>query len=190
GGPDCVGCHGSGAALEDVNTTVFNSSIHAGLNSGAANVTPVNELSKACWACHGNGSEPTGHPNQTVGGSNPANVTYPLNCTEAKCHINGTPPGTTITGAQPNITMEHVPPGNESTDIWTLFASNCTDCHGNSLVSHVEPEWGLANETDHSNVSHYGSTSGLVTPTSTCDLCHTNSTTGSQWGNATQVRHP
>ncbi|MDW7777292.1 MAG: cytochrome c3 family protein [Methanosarcinales archaeon] len=190
GGPDCVGCHGSGAALEDVNTTVFNSSIHAGLNSGAVNVTPVNELSKACWACHGNGSEPTGHPNQTVGGSNPANVTYPLNCTEAKCHINGTPPGTTITGAQPNITMEHVPPGNESTDIWTLFASNCTDCHGNSLVSHVEPEWGLANETDHSNVSHYGSTSGLVTPTSTCDLCHTNSTTGSQWGNATQVRHP
>ena len=195
GGPDCVVCHGTGAPLADVNTTIFNTSIHATLNSGAVNTTPVNILSKACWACHGNGTEPSGHPNQTVSVSNPANVTYPLNCTEAKCHVNGTPAGITISGTQPGITLQHIPDVNYTSTIWTDYqagnADSCTYCHNKSITNHTEPEFGAANETDHSNVSHYGSRTDLVTPTTNCDLCHKNATTGLEWGNATQgLRHP
>ncbi|TFH47409.1 MAG: hypothetical protein E4G94_00110 [ANME-2 cluster archaeon] len=191
GGPDCLYCHGTGRPSADVNTSVFNSSIHAILNDQASNSTPLNDtLSKACWACHGNGTEPSGHPNQTVGGSNPSNTTFPLNCTEGKCHVNSTPTGTSISGNQPNITLEHVPNINSSTEVITQYAINCTDCHNNSITSHLEPEWGLANENDHSNVSHYGSKTNLITPTVQCTLCHKNATNGQEWGNATQIRHP
>ncbi|MCL7414386.1 MAG: hypothetical protein M8353_12375, partial [ANME-2 cluster archaeon] len=184
GGPDCIKCHGTNGTNPEVNTTIFISGMHGNLNDGATNVTILTyPTSKACWACHGNGSEPSGHPNQTISASNPANVTYPLNCTEAKCHVNGTPAGLTITGTQPNITLQHIPDMNDSSTIWTDYqsgnADSCTYCHNKSIITHIEPIInGSADETDHSNVSHYGSKTELVTPTTNCDLCHKNATIG------------
>ncbi|MCL7414144.1 MAG: hypothetical protein M8353_11120, partial [ANME-2 cluster archaeon] len=183
GTPDCIDCHGLGKPQEDVNETAFGLSIHKDLNKNAVNVTVLNNtLSKACWACHGNGSEPSGHVNDSLGAGVPANTTRPLNCSAGQCHVNGTPSGTLINGNQPNATIEHVPESimNDSTDLVTTIAVDCTLCHKNSLTYSNDPVNGSANESDSSNVSHYGSLTSTnisaVQPTTDCSLCHKNTT--------------
>ena len=197
GTPDCIDCHGLGKPQADINETAINLSIHKDLNKNAVNVTILNNiLSKACWACHGDGSEPSGHVNDSLGVGIPANTTRPLNCSNGQCHVNGTPSGVTITGNQPNATIEHVPESikNISTDIPTIIAVDCTLCHKNSLTYNNDPVRGDANESDSSNVSHYGTLSSTnisaVQSTSDCTLCHKNATNALVWGNATQIRHP
>jgi hypothetical protein len=79
GGPDCVLCHDlGGSAPYHVNITVMNSSdaIHKNINNNAT--TSLDFNNKRCWACHGNGSEPSGHP---------TNYKTPYNCTD--CHVAG-----------------------------------------------------------------------------------------------------
>ncbi len=49
GGPDCTTCHG----VKDVG-------VHKLLNNNAA--SKVGDENKPCWACHGDGNEPRGHP--------------------------------------------------------------------------------------------------------------------------------
>ncbi|MBW6518333.1 MAG: carboxypeptidase regulatory-like domain-containing protein, partial [ANME-2 cluster archaeon] len=197
GTSDCIDCHGLGKPQADVNETAFGLSIHKDLNKDAVNVTALNNsLSKACWACHGNGSEPSGHVNDSLGVGVPANTTRPLNCSEGQCHVNGTPSGVFINGSQPNATIEHVPQAiiNDSTDIYTSIAVDCTLCHKNSLMYNNDPVNGSANESDASNVSHYGSLTSTnisaVQPTTDCTLCHKNTTNAPLWANATQIRHP
>ncbi|MBW6518972.1 MAG: hypothetical protein K0A89_10790, partial [ANME-2 cluster archaeon] len=197
GNPDCLGCHGDtgGELNQDVNVSAFSSSVHANLNSNATNVTILNNtMSKACWACHGNGSEPNNeHPSAPLSATNPANTTYPLDCTDGDCHVNGRPNGSTFNDTIP-VAIEHVPSGlNDSTDLTTGY--NCSaSCHNNSLTPHIEPFNGTRSETDLSNVSHYGNLSTVsisaVQPTTDCTLCHKNTTNAPSWGNATQIRHP
>ena len=196
GSRDCLQCHGESGIMPDINVSAFSSSVHAGLNSNATNSTPINNLSKACWACHGNGSDPgTQHPSDPLSATNPANVTFPLDCTEGDCHVNGTPQGSTFDDTIPG-TIEHIPAGlNGSTDITTNY--NCSaSCHVSSLTPHIEPINGTRNETDLSNVSHYGNVSGPEiarvqdAASLNCVLCHKNATNGAVWGNAPQVRHP
>ncbi|MCL7413894.1 MAG: cytochrome c3 family protein, partial [ANME-2 cluster archaeon] len=193
GGPDCVACHGTGGARPDVNESAMNISVHALLNSNQSASGLTNNLSKACWACHGNGSQPTQHPSDPLSASNPANTTFPLDCTEGDCHVNGTPAGSTFDDPIP-ITIEHIPYGlNDSSDITAGY--NCSaSCHNSSLTPHIEPINGTRNETDLSNVSHYGSLTSTnisaVQPTTDCSLCHKNTTNALVWGNVTQIRHP
>ncbi|MCL7412825.1 MAG: fibronectin type III domain-containing protein [ANME-2 cluster archaeon] len=196
GGPDCLLCHGDagGEILPDVNISAFNNSVHSNLNNNASNVSVLsNDLSKACWACHGNGSEPGKHPSEAITATNPANVTFPLDCTEGDCHVNGTPAGSTFNDSIPNVT-EHVPAALNDPDINTDH--NCSaSCHVNSLSPRGEPETGIRNATDLSNVSHYGTITGpeiarVQINTPNCIDCHRNVTNALLWGNATQIRHP
>ncbi|MBW6518514.1 MAG: fibronectin type III domain-containing protein [ANME-2 cluster archaeon] len=195
GTPDCLGCHGLGRPQEDINETAFGLSIHKDLNTNATNVTVLNNtLSKTCWACHGNGSEPGGHINNSLGPNVPANTTRPLNCSEAKCHVNGTAIyNVTINGTQPISTIEHIP-GQFRSTLTDIIAVDCTLCHKNSLTYNNDTKRGLANESDASNVSHYGSLTttniSAVKPTTDCTLCHKNTTNNVTWGGAMQVRHP
>ncbi|MDL5503066.1 MAG: hypothetical protein QSU88_07610, partial [Candidatus Methanoperedens sp.] len=57
GGPDCISCHdsrGGGAPADKrIDIVSFNLSVHYGMNGGG---------NGACWACHGNGTAPSGHP--------------------------------------------------------------------------------------------------------------------------------
>ncbi|MCL7414211.1 MAG: hypothetical protein M8353_11480, partial [ANME-2 cluster archaeon] len=191
GGPDCIDCHGTGGIFEDVNETAMNQGIHANLN----NQTPIsngswNSLNKACWACHANGSEPSGHVNDILGPGVPANTTRPLNCSAGPCHVDGIPKDNTISGTQPKNTIEHVPDINTVTSIFTKGAINCVYCHKKDITPHIEPTRGSANETDASNISHYGDNANLITPTSNCEICHKDTTNASIWGNPPQVRHP
>ncbi|MBE0667996.1 MAG: hypothetical protein IH593_10060, partial [Bacteroidales bacterium] len=58
GTADCLNCHGTDGARPDVNTSAFIQSEHGNLNSAALNDTILNfTQSKACWACHSNGTE-------------------------------------------------------------------------------------------------------------------------------------
>ncbi|MDI6859381.1 MAG: multiheme c-type cytochrome [Methanocellales archaeon] len=61
---DCVACHDiGGMAPIHVNVSVMKSGVHAELNDEATNKTELTDpISKACWACHGDGTEPMGHP--------------------------------------------------------------------------------------------------------------------------------
>ncbi len=78
GGPDCISCHGVGKmAPKHIDTTVLGQSIHARLNATAVNST-ANVLNVTCWACHGDGSQPTGRVH-------PARYDTPKVCTD--CHI-------------------------------------------------------------------------------------------------------
>ncbi|MCL7414246.1 MAG: hypothetical protein M8353_11665, partial [ANME-2 cluster archaeon] len=196
GGRDCVLCHGESGGMPDINVSAFNSSVHADLNSNNAATGLTYNLSKACWACHGNGSDPGNqHPSNPLSATNPANTTYPLDCTDGDCHVNGTPTGSTFDDPIPNTT-EHIPFGlSDDTDITT--PNNCSaSCHLNSLTPHIEPINGTRSETDLSNVSHYGNItssniSKVQNPTGlNCVLCHKNTTNNATWGGATQMRHP
>jgi hypothetical protein len=51
GGPDCVSCHGTKELGR-----------HIPINQDASST--VSEKNKPCWACHGDGKEPKGHPGQ------------------------------------------------------------------------------------------------------------------------------
>ncbi|MCK4928253.1 MAG: hypothetical protein KAR76_00810, partial [Methanosarcinales archaeon] len=187
---NCLGCHDNTAAYLDVNVSAMNASAHANLN----NLTPlsnasINPLNKACWACHGNGTEPAGnHSKGTVNATNPANYTTPLNCNDGDCHINGTPPGSSISGPPIPIVIEHVPKINTSTDIDT--PDNCSYCHNQSLTPRVINDSNATNVTVLSNVSHYSSTSSLISTTVDCSLCHKNASIGIQWNVSDQIRHP
>jgi len=71
--PDCGRCHESVGAV----SSAVGGSVHAGLNVEAPNETVLTDpAAKACWACHGNGTEPVGHPPE---------YKTPLNCLD--CHV-------------------------------------------------------------------------------------------------------
>ena len=111
GGPDCKSCHdaGSTSASKLVNFSAMNSSGagHKNLNSGAS--ATVDTENKKCWACHGDGTQPSGHP---------AAYKTPVEC--QNCH----------TGAgsfSAPIVAEHQQAGQD-----VITAVNCTSCHDNN----------------------------------------------------------
>jgi len=85
GGPNCIGCHDTGGLASGggklINATAMNESfaLHSSLNTGATNSSSIPAQNKKCWACHGNGSEPSNE--------HPANYDTPYQC--VNCHVPG-----------------------------------------------------------------------------------------------------
>jgi len=75
---DCVHCHDldSGMDIKRVDAIASRLGAHAGLNCNASSETVLSDpIDKACWACHGIGTEPDVHPD-----------TKPEECVD--CHVN------------------------------------------------------------------------------------------------------
>lgn len=108
GGPDCKSCHDiGGIAPKHVNFTDMNSTgaIHKKLNNAAS--ATVNPENKKCWACHGDGTEPGGHP---------SNYKTPRVCID--CHASGTYKVDNHRQGGVNIST----------------AASCANCHNNSII--------------------------------------------------------
>lgn len=173
--PDCISCHtGEGIAPYKLDLESFKTGVHAGLNKDATHTDFLSDnMSKACWACHGNGSEPDEHLANNMG-----NWT-PKICVE--CHVNP------VFGVKQ--VYSHYPGAAVST------RATCIDCHSNTLSnksnSLSNTSITLSNNVPietlnlAAGVSHYSNRNGLPV-TSSCDVCHNNST--SVWGSPPQVR--
>jgi hypothetical protein len=165
--PDCISCHTSkGVAPIKIDLESFKTGVHAGLNKNATHTGFLSDdINKACWACHGNGSEPAEHLS-----NNPGNWT-PKTC--AECHV--------YSGFGAKQIYSHYPGAAISTK------AACIDCHSNTLSNTSSNN--VSNRTLNlaSGVSHYSTRKGLPV-TSSCDVCHNNSTSAFVWGNAPQIR--
>jgi hypothetical protein len=184
GGPDCVLCHdinGNGTPPDQrINASAIKQGVHRNLNNGAINTTNLSDsIDKACWACHGNGTEPNQHPD---------NYKTPYACPD--CHnatfgLNLTDPSV-ISNLTTKTVYEHIPPPyyQEINSILNNSNATCTGCHNMSMINYTDSGFSIA-----SNVSHYASRINLVSPTINCSLCHKNPTNASAyWANLT--RHP
>ncbi len=177
GGANCTSCHGLSGTLSDgkrINQTAMNSSLslHKDLNKNAAASDANYSESKKCWACHGNGQEPSGHP---------TNYKTPYNC--VYCHVSGAGqnfnyiPNNTIL----NVTQHYW----NGTSINTSGATSCYICHNKSEMMvgiTLDPDGASANINGGANggnlsVSHYGKKrsdmAGLAN-TTYCNYCHNN----------------
>ncbi|MFZ3058253.1 MAG: carboxypeptidase regulatory-like domain-containing protein [Candidatus Methanoperedens sp.] len=185
GGPDCVssGCHGTAGSDTSpyMNWTSLKSGMHAKLNNGADTTGMTDPIDAACWACHGDGTKPSGHP---------SNYKQPYNCTA--CHLAS---GNISGKYQAKNVTEH-----QHVDAQVLTNSTyarCENCHNNSLVSYSDNETSpttiLTNYTS-GNVSHYGAnkTAGKLMYNSSgnsedCVYCHLNNSNRQKWSNATNA---
>jgi len=158
------------------------------LNRNAANATPTDPINKACWACHGYGSDPGGHSENN---SKPGDYRNPWKCVD--CHTrypNFTSPNITlkaeITGRK---VIDHIQKSHAESIYSDAYNSavNCTTCHNKSKVSFtdsVAPADPVA-----ANVSHYSDYSALLTPSTNCTLCHQSPANAAKWY-ANLTRHP
>ncbi|MCK5659862.1 MAG: hypothetical protein KAH86_00780, partial [Methanosarcinales archaeon] len=195
GGPDCVYCHANSTSpSNDVNYSAMNTSMHANVNSGANTTNVSDPLNAACWACHGNGSNPGNqHPNNSA--TSPYNNTYlnPLDCTSGNCHTSNN----TLYSAP--AVYEHIP-GNTSIfpTIGYGTLTTCVFCHNNSInTTYTEPAFGsfepaVGDNSSDAIVAHYGLNTSLLTPTTDCNLCHRGSIANVTDYNVTEssIRHP
>ena len=169
GGADCKSCHNIGGIapkLINFNLMNQNDASHKNLNSGASST--VNVENKKCWACHGDGTQPSSHP---------SNYKSPLDCTN--CH--------TGTGSfNGPLVVEHNQIGQD-----VITAVNCTQCH-------INPGMFLGSGGTVQQTIHYTKyvTNKLTTPyghngtmdTSNCIVCHNGPYTGDQlWGTPVNI---
>lgn len=162
GGPDCLMCHDSrvGGAPADkrIDVIAFNKSVHYGLNRGG---------SAACWACHGNGTKPTGHPE---------GYKTPKKCSNDECHSLGQEfRAPMIYSHFKNASLNDNPDNILNYNVTTR--NNCQECHANSVYS----QGGNINST----VSHYASSD--LPASINCIYCHRNEDNSKKWGNATLI---
>lgn len=182
GGPNCVDCHDlTGIVLlSHINVTTTNDTdaIHKNLNSGASapgNNTPYYSNNKRCWACHGNGSEPS--PN-----AHPSNYKTPYRCPD--CHVPSESQNLNFT---PNSTLLNVSEHYwNGTEIKTPAISTCYQCHNISgmLLSASDPDNGsdvVYNGANGGNISpsHYGKKRPDIRTgaSANCTYCHQNAST-------------
>ncbi|MCX9075913.1 MAG: S-layer protein domain-containing protein [Candidatus Methanoperedens sp.] len=124
---NCIQCHGTGGfALNKVNESSINQSIHANLNNASS------DLNRACWACHSNiVTSPEKHPDITK---------LPRSC--SKCHIEG---ALNSINKQKGIEAVHI--SSHSPESQKIRAPPCTLCHSNNAID--------SGKTLNSTVSHY-----------------------------------
>ena len=162
GGPDCISCHdirGSGAPADKrIDIRSFNKSVHYALNNGS---------NGACWACHGDGTQPTGHP---------AGYKSPKKCSNDECHsLDQKFRAPMIYSHFKNASLN----GNPTNIINYNVSTNddCQVCHANSVYSQ--------GRNINSTVSHFASNDLL--DSINCIYCHLNEDNSKKWGNATLV---
>ncbi len=164
-GGDCFDCHQiGGIAPPDVwiDIDAFGKSVHAGLNRNATyNATMTSLMNKACWACHGNGTEPDDHP---------PDYWDPDPC--VTCHEHD------LFDAPP--IYEHFYKGGSGVGI--DIRVECVDCHLNGTAEHeIIPEMSYEAEA-----SHYASRD-VLPATDNCSVCHQDVESGAAFGDASQV---
>ena len=156
---DCISCHaGNGVAPIKIDLDTFKKGVHADLNQYAVSDTFItDETNRACWACHGDGSEPDEHPTPYLG----ENLPKPCITCHVYSQFDATPVYTHFQGAE----------------ISTI--STCWDCHSNAIVNNTSKHTMAA-------TSHYSTREHLL-HTYSCDVCHNNQTNAPIWGDAPQV---
>ena len=156
---DCISCHaGNGVAPIKIDVDTFKKGVHAYLNQNAiSNTFITDEANKACWACHGNGSEPDEHPTPYLGERPPK--------TCISCHGYSQFDATQV--------YTHYQGAEISTD------STCWDCHFNAVINSTSKNVKAATSHD--------STREDLLDTYSCDVCHNNETNAPIWGDAPQV---
>jgi uncharacterized cupin superfamily protein len=190
GGANCTACHNTGGSAGSgklVNFTAINdtNAIHKNLNSGATNSSNAAAENKKCWACHGNGSEPSSHP---------SNYKTPYTCTS--CHVQGAGQNLNFTPSNTilNVTQHYW----NGTSVITANATSCYACHNKTemMVGSFDPDgagtgvYSGANGGNNS-VSHYGKKRGdmaVMANTTYCGYCHNNATSVFPFINATNNR--
>lgn len=183
GGANCADCHDIGgiALLAHVNVTAANDTdaIHKNLSKNAAHVLNTSiyyDNNLRCWACHGNGSEPS------IPNAHPTKYKIPYNCTD--CHIQSASQNFNFT---PNNTLLNVSEHYwNGTDIRTPNATSCYRCHNLSemMILAKDPDsgsgavYGGANGGNNST-SHYGKKRNdiRIGISANCSYCHQNIST-------------
>jgi len=136
GGADCVSCHdisGGFAPIDKrINVSSMKQGVHKNLNNGTDNATLLtDQIDKACWACHGDGTEPSnGHPD---------NYRNPYSC--ENCHGQTSNLSYTNMSLISNLTtrkvINHVPsPGTSqyASSVKNNSTADCIGCHDKSKV--------------------------------------------------------
>jgi hypothetical protein len=185
GSGDCVSCHDVNVGAVPgalINASAMNTtdSIHKDLNKDAVLVNTSNPANKKCWACHGNGSEPTGHP---------ANFKNPYTCVD--CHAGNN------TNFAPSDTILKVSQHYwNGANITTTGVSSCYQCHNKSemMIAANDPDQGLGDinggiNGGNNSTSHYGKKRtdlvGIKDTASYCKYCH--NSTASPFGSFSDV---
>jgi hypothetical protein len=162
GGPDCISCHdsrGGGAPADKrIDILSFNKSVHYGINEGG---------NGACWACHGDGTQPSGHP---------AGYKSPKKCSNDECHsLDQKFRAPMIYSHFKNASMNNNP--NNIINYNVTTTQDCQECHANSVYSQ--------GRNINSTVSHFASSDLL--DSINCIYCHLNKDNSEKWGNATLI---
>lgn len=171
GGPACISCHNKSAAGAPLNLRIDGSAIkkgvHRNLNSNASDSMSSDPINKACWACHGEGTEPDRHP---------ARYKSPRTCGNSDCH------SLSQSAYYENMVYSHFRNaslnGNpENTTNYNVTTKvECQECHINSVI--------IVDNTSLASVSHYGSKDKLV-DSFNCRYCHIDKDNSDMWGGAT-----
>ncbi len=189
GGPNCIGCHDiGGSATSEINVTAVRLGNHRNLNRNATNTTSLDPINKACWACHGYGTDPGGHSDNN---SNPGDYRNPWKCVD--CHSrypNFTSSNFTLmTELTGRKVIDHIQQSHAESIYTDTYnpSVNCTTCHNKSKVSFTDSI--TPADPVSANVSHYSNYSDLITPSKNCTLCHQSPANASSWY-ANLTRHP
>jgi hypothetical protein len=192
GGPDCVSCHdvsgNGGPENRKINSSAMRLGVHTNLNSNAGNTSILDPINKACWACHGNGTQPEKHP---VNYQNPKPCEY--------CHVNNNFNATLVYRHYPGSVFS-------GTVVYDSLNSNrtCVSCHNNSLVANQNINYGgyAPEKLKNASVSHYvvsrtlgesmpSAVTGILPDTRAatgtnfgCNKCHNAGAVGTDYGNA------
>ncbi|MDO8726758.1 MAG: hypothetical protein Q7J35_11880 [Candidatus Methanoperedens sp.] len=164
GGSDCISCHdvyGNGAPINKrVDISDFNNSVHNRINGGG---------NRACWACHGDGTEPVGHPPE---------YKSPRKCSNDNCHsLSQSYRAPMVYSHFKNASLNSN--NNNALNFNVTVQNNCEECHLKRATN--EGNNGI------STVSHYAV---LPLPDSrNCIYCHLNKDNSENWGNATLINN-
>ena len=162
GGPNCISCHdsrGGGAPADKrIDIVSFNLSVHYNMNGGG---------NGACWACHGDGTAPLGHP---------AGYKLPKKCSNDACHsLDQQFRAPMIYSHFRNASLIDNP--NNVVNYNVTTSNDCQGCHVNSVNSQ--------GRNINSTVSHFAS--GDLFDSINCIYCHLNEDNSRIWGNATLI---
>jgi hypothetical protein len=172
GGPDCISCHDTGGSGAPANKRIKASSmklgVHKNLNSNAANSSSIDPINKACWACHGEGTEPAGHPQR---------YRTPRECSNNDCHSISQSFKAPMVYSHFKDAKLNSNPGNV-TSYNVSTGALCEACHSNNLS--------VENANLNASVSHYTTSENLIDSIN-CIYCHLNKDNAEKWGNATEI---
>ncbi len=174
GGKDCISCHNKSSTGSPLNLRVDGSAIekgvHKNLNIKAYNSSATDPINKACWACHGDGTEPSGHP---------ARYKLPRKCDSSDCHsLSQSVYNEKMVYSHFRNASSNSNPGN-ATNYNVTTSAGCQVCHMNSVVT-------KDNNPMLAIVSHYGSKDKLV-DSFNCRYCHIDKDNSIDWGEATLI---